>query len=1035
MQLDLQDGLRAALAGRYEVLEMVGRGGTATVWRARDLRHEREVAIKVLHPDLARAVGGERFLREIGIVAQLGHPNILPLLDSGAFEVVPGLSIPWYSMPFVRDETLRARLVREGPLPVDVAVRYARDLCAALTAAHAQGYIHRDIKPENILLVGDQAVLADFGIARAVTVAAGTELSSTGLVVGTPAYMSPEQSVGSERLDARSDLYSLGVVLYEMLAGHPPFTGATPQAISARHQFEPPPPIRVVRPAVQGELQAGLERALAKLPADRFASVADFDALLAHVPTDAPPGAARNRRRSLRLAASIAVSALAIYALVARIQEPHRKALDPDRYVVLPPEAEPGPSGWLTGANASRLLWEGLRHWTDMRLVDPLVVASRLSTHPRPLTLDAAREVARGLRAGRLIWGQVYPLGDSVVVRASVYSAQGDRDSDPVRSAAIMVAREALEGDGPSRPLVDGFRKLAQRLVVPDLRAHSDPDLSWTTSLTALRAMLAGDSALERFDLKTAERLYQVALAADSNDGPVRLRLARTSLLSGKMIRGWRPTEDRIANFIGSVTPADREEARALLLLDAGEPHGACHRFRKIVEADSLSFFGWYGLGICQLEDRAVIPDSTSPSRWRFRSSVAAGIGAVTRALELASLSHAAFGGYAIERLSTLLYAEPNRIRLGAALADSSVTFGAYPAWSGDSLAFVPYPIALVTDGSRVPASRLQAVNASRQLLLQVTSGWLADYPQDVPALTTYGLALEIVGALSGPAIEQGSALAIVDRLRLGQPASISLGAWRLRLLLKLTRFTEARLLADTLLHLSPRDEDEREALAAVAGMTGRIAEAAQILSQAGRDWPVTDEDGRELDVAPGPRAVGARLLAFAAGGGPTDSLHSVAERLRQAAARGTVPPSHVRALLLRPVLLAYPALGVPVSHHVHAEIARAISQGDTATARGLLDRITRFRVQAEPGTRSWGAVPLEARLYLMVGDTNTAVGALRDGLENLAHASQWITRDVAEGAGIPRAMRLLATLLRDRGDSTASTWSRAAEALTGARW
>ncbi|MEO8140836.1 MAG: serine/threonine-protein kinase, partial [Gemmatimonadota bacterium] len=264
---DLYDSLAAELRDRYVLAGEIGRGGMATVYRATDVRHQRTVAIKVLLPELARAVTGERFLREIAILARLSHPHILPLIDSGTVAVVPGLDVPWYAMPFVADDTLRARIAREGPLPLEEALRLTTELCSALSHAHAQGIVHRDIKPENVLLPSGQALLADFGIARAVTVAGGTSLSSTGLVVGTPVYMSPEQSAGSERLDARSDIYSLGCVLYEMLAGQPPFTGATPQAISARHQFETPPPIRVVRPTIPPGIEAVIARALAKVPA------------------------------------------------------------------------------------------------------------------------------------------------------------------------------------------------------------------------------------------------------------------------------------------------------------------------------------------------------------------------------------------------------------------------------------------------------------------------------------------------------------------------------------------------------------------------------------------------------------------------------------------------------------------------------------------------------------------------------------------------------------------------------------------------
>jgi serine/threonine-protein kinase len=278
----------------------------ATVYRATERRHQRPVAIKVLLPELARAVTGERFLREIAILARLSHPHILPLIDSGTVDVVPGLSLPWYAMPFVADDTLRARIAREGPLPLDQALRLTTELCSALSHAHAQGVVHRDIKPENVLLPSGQALLADFGIARAITVAGGMSLSSSGLVVGTPIYMSPEQSAGSQKLDARSDIYSLGCVLYEMLAGQPPFTGVTPQAISARHQFETPPPIRVVRPTVPPGIEAVIGRTLAKVPADRYGSAEEFARAIAEAPRGegaaATQGALAGGRRGRRRA-------------------------------------------------------------------------------------------------------------------------------------------------------------------------------------------------------------------------------------------------------------------------------------------------------------------------------------------------------------------------------------------------------------------------------------------------------------------------------------------------------------------------------------------------------------------------------------------------------------------------------------------------------------------------------------------------------------------------------------------------------------
>jgi serine/threonine protein kinase len=260
--------LGQTLASRYRLEKEVGRGGMATVFLAHDLKHDRPVALKVMREEIAITLGADRFLQEIGIAARLQHPHILPLFDSGEFE-----GVLYYVMPYVEGETLRGRLVRERQLPIDDACAIARQIAGALAHAHSQGVIHRDIKPENILLSAGVAVVADFGIAKAVTVA--SEDTSAGIAVGTPLYMSPEQASG-EAVDGRSDLYALACLLYEMLTGSPPFTGPSAQAIIARHMAERPASIRSLRPSTPAALQRVIERALAKAPADRYSTVWQF---------------------------------------------------------------------------------------------------------------------------------------------------------------------------------------------------------------------------------------------------------------------------------------------------------------------------------------------------------------------------------------------------------------------------------------------------------------------------------------------------------------------------------------------------------------------------------------------------------------------------------------------------------------------------------------------------------------------------------------------------------------------------------------
>jgi serine/threonine-protein kinase len=312
---EVMQRLSAALADRYRFERELGAGGMATVYLAHDLKHDRDVAIKVLHPDLGAALGGERFLSEIRTTARLQHPHILPLLDSGEAD-----GLLYYVMPVVTGETLRARLEREHQLPITDAVRIAREVASALDYAHRQGVVHRDIKPENILLHDGSALVADFGIALAVQTAGGQRMTQTGLSLGTPSYMSPEQAMGEKTIDARSDVYALGAVAYEMLTGDAPFTGSTVQAIVAKVLNADAERPSMMRKTIPLHVEAAVMTALAKLPADRFATAAAFSEALdgrgdARLAAPAPGRAAPTN--SWRRVAIVAVAAAVVLAVVA----------------------------------------------------------------------------------------------------------------------------------------------------------------------------------------------------------------------------------------------------------------------------------------------------------------------------------------------------------------------------------------------------------------------------------------------------------------------------------------------------------------------------------------------------------------------------------------------------------------------------------------------------------------------------------------------------------------------------------------------
>jgi serine/threonine-protein kinase len=316
---DLLAALRAALSDRYRIERELGAGGMATVYLAEDLKHHRRVAIKVLHPELSAVLGPDRFLKEIELTASLQHPHILPLFDSGAAD-----GLLYYVMPFIEGETLRSRLTREQQLPIADALRIATDVASALDYAHKRGVVHRDIKPENILLHDGRPMVADFGIALAVQEAGGSRMTQTGMSLGTPQYMAPEQAMGERNVDARADVYALGAVTYEMLAGEPPFTGPNSQAIVAKILSEDPRPLTQLRKTVPPVVDAATRQALQKLPADRFATAGEFVGAMAgtHPITVAMTGAAavastgsgwRRVSRALPWGVALATSAVALW--------------------------------------------------------------------------------------------------------------------------------------------------------------------------------------------------------------------------------------------------------------------------------------------------------------------------------------------------------------------------------------------------------------------------------------------------------------------------------------------------------------------------------------------------------------------------------------------------------------------------------------------------------------------------------------------------------------------------------------------------
>ena len=501
---DALSALSAALADRYRLERELGHGGMATVYLAQDLKHDRAVALKVLKPELAHALGPERFLREIQVTAQLDHPHILPLLDSG-----DAGGFLYYVMPYVQGETLRTRLTREKQLPLDDALQIAAEVADALNYAHGQGIVHRDIKPENLLLAGRHVRVADFGIARAVTAAGGDSLTATGVAIGTPAYMSPEQAGGSKDVDGRSDLYSLGCVLYEMLAGHPPFTGGTAHEILARHSMDAVPSLAAARPTVPEGLERAIATALAKVPADRFSTAAQFADALARRGSSATVGAARSSRRVARLAV-IAVAGMVTVGGAILMLRPSPKAPGYARtaIAVLPFQnlSAQGPHAYFAGGLHDELL-------TQLSKVAALKVISRTSVMGYESTKTPLRQIASELGVGSVVEGSVQIEGSRLRVNVQLIDAATDAPVWAERYDRTLDDAFAIQSD------------VAQRIVAAVGAALSDAEQQRlaavpTANAEAYRLYLQGREYLIRPGFlrrneEIAQQLFETALARD----------------------------------------------------------------------------------------------------------------------------------------------------------------------------------------------------------------------------------------------------------------------------------------------------------------------------------------------------------------------------------------------------------------------------------------------------------------------------------------------------------------------------------------
>ena len=576
------------VAGRYAVERELGRGGTATVYLARDLRHPRNVAIKVLRPELASGIAIDRFRAEIGIASALSHPHILPVFDSGGAD-----DRLYFVMPYVEGDTLRQRLKRERQLPVQDALQLAREIADALAYAHSRGIVHRDIKPENILLVAGHAVVTDFGIARAIAQATDLRLTATGMAIGTPQYMSPEQATGDRSVDGRSDVYSLGCMLYEMLAGDPPHEGETPQEVIAQKLTAAPKSISASRPELPRGLDQIIATALEADPAKRYATAAEFAEALGR-----PSRAIRARRfvtsRSRWFAAGALAGGLAIAAIAAMMTRPPALRGRDGRIgvAVLPFRATAPQSASLSEAIPD-LLSTALDGTPGVRVADPWTLWGPL----RPKPNDAARspdpregeEIARRAGACCYVLGSIAQLPPYVELSVRIYRVGS---SEPWSTFATTGSPDSLPA-------------LVQRVAVELIRRFAGNDRATATasvehltdSPEALKAWLRAREQQRRGQVDSADAAISRAIALDSNFVIALIDASSikswASFMRGEPYSNLRALAERAVRLSDSLPDRQRSRARAMLAAIDTRGRDAADALDRILTLDSLDHQAW----------------------------------------------------------------------------------------------------------------------------------------------------------------------------------------------------------------------------------------------------------------------------------------------------------------------------------------------------------------------------------------------------------------------------------------------------------
>lgn len=1009
------------IGGRYVVERQLGYGATSTVYLCRDRQTTNLVAVKVLRAELAESLGADRFLREIRLTAGLEHPNIVPVIDSGA----DGSTL-YCVLPYMEGGTLRDMLLASRQLPIERAIDIGCTIARALAYAHAKGLIHRDIKPENILFGNGRAHLGDFGIARLLHATAGELTTTTGVVRGTPAYMSPEQASGERNYDGRSDIYSLAAVVYEMVSGMPPFTGPTAQSVLAQRFSTTPRPMRTYRSTVSAELDRVVAKAMCTSPADRQATAEQF---AEELEASGASGDARwSMGRTNRVAMVGSAVALVIIAGVAFTLGQRGSALrgfgdlpDTTQLAVLPFQRDANTESL---GSVDAFLYDAFSAWRGITVVDPFQVRDEVARRQSVSGVERDRAVALSLGAGRFVRGEVnaLPGGGGWRVHASLYQLQRRRDT-LLFDHSITITPEQL------RTINERYGDLAAILLLRGAGGSAGTALVTTTVLPAMQDFTNGIAAINEWDFATADSLFEQAISLDPEYRRAYLWQAQVRFWQRSGTQSWAPLAEKALVDTTRLPARDIQLARALVALGRGKYDDACREYDALRRKNDADFAAWFGLGRCRDLDFRIVRDARSPTGWKYVSSYGEAVAAYQKAFQVLSLSHRSLERGAFEPLRELLFMRPSKLQLAVPPRGERTAFvGRLDLEDGQPI-LRPIPLALISAGdpAGVPSGMREAILSQQRIFAAIAAAWSTALPRSAGAKEAVAVALEMRGDRAS-----------LDTLRAGRnratesEARLRLAAAEVVLRLKFANPSDSgelvliRKLADSVLAANP-SPTPREAshLAALAALTGRCTLTGRLVEEA----PFSNLRGVSRDVLGATDALTTMTLLGCARD-PASGIRQLRKRIETSSA----PPAAVENLLTRAVqamqardtsLTSSFARGG--SYLIRAQ--QALYQNQRDTIRAILARVDAARARTGYDDISPDATFLESRVLLGVGDTAEAVARLDRALDRLPFLTPGMLNRPIEMSGLMRLIALRGELPAAR-DHAAARWLTAQRIL-----